>query len=242
MSEKIQSTAATASFAAAAASAEKEQCTQAPGEDQPEKIKNASISGSFSGKGNVKDIPPIDRLQKKPTAHAILGAYGARYPTDHQDKARAQKPSWNMLTKLKTEIGNYIGQMAEDINTSVEMVKMVGCDHIEEFNVAVNATNNDFQNFIKDFNSVAKKHEGREGIIKNPNDLALSMQIFEDYNQFRAKFEGTMHHALINFTDYSLEARDRMVAAEQAKVAQAEGGVPAEEVDVISTETKKDAQ
>lgn len=185
----------------------------------------------------VEQEPTADKLQKKKSAHAILGAYGAQYPKNHQDKARIAKPTWEGITRLSDEIRNYIAQMASDINESVEMVKIAGCQNPVEFNAMVLKTNDDIMQFTNDFLKVAQMHAGRTGFIKSPDDLALSIQVHENYNQFRVKFEGVMHHSLISFTELALQARDRW----QAKEKEEEAALAAEAAAPTQPAENKDA-
>lgn len=119
------------------------------------------------------------------------------------------KQSWEQLNDISMAIGQGIAQMASDIHTTVEMVKQLGCDHIREFNAVVEKTNHDFQKFISDYEKIRARHMGKSGFIESSHDLALSLSVFEDYQQFRAFFDGAMHHTLISFTEYALEAKDR---------------------------------
>lgn len=155
----------------------------------------------------------------KPTAVAVGNAFHAR-PSPLVMKGNpvhSQKQTWEALAEIGDEIGRFIAQMASDINESVELVKRVGCDHLQEFNAAVNKTNQDFEKFISDFEKIKAKHSTKTGYIESGDDIALSFSIFEDYQQFQAYFNGVMHHTLISFTEYALEAQDRLKAQQAAE-------------------------
>ena len=167
--------------------------------------KTKKVQGAV-GEENVVQFFP------KKTAVAVGNAFHARpKPIMVNPKAAANsKQTWEALAGIGDGIAQYIGQMASDIHESVELVKSVGCDHISEFNAVVLKTNNDFTKFMGDFESIKAKHAGKTGYIDGPDDLALALSIFEDYNQFQAYFNGVMHHTLISFTEYALEAQDRI--------------------------------
>lgn len=150
----------------------------------------------------------------------------------------SRSESWDKLAQLSSEIGNYIAQTAMDIGESVNLVRAYGCEHPKEFHVAVQKTNEDFQRFIDDFEKIKNRHIHKTGFINTPDDLALALSIFEDYNQFRAYFEGTMQHSLISFTEYALEAKNLAVQRDEDKKAAAEV-TPTTEETVISTEETK---
>lgn len=122
-----------------------------------------------------------------------------------------ETPNWSSVEALSAEISAWILRTAEDINESVNLVKTFGCTHVNEFNVIVEKTNDDLKSFMDDFEKVKSKHKDFSGDINSPDELTLCIQVFEDYVQFRAKFEGVMYHTLISFTEYSLEAKELAV-------------------------------
>lgn len=160
---------------------------------------------TLTSEENVKMLFP------KPVA-AIVGDLYHNAPQTiiaEGDPNHTAKQSWEQLNDISLAIGQGIAQMASDIHTTVEMVKQLGCDHIREFNAVVEKTNQDFQKFIGDYEKIRARHIGKSGFIETGPDLALSLSVFEDYQQFRAFFDGAMHHTLISFTEYALEAKDR---------------------------------
>lgn len=164
----------------------------------------------------------VSQLFPKQTTVAVASVFNDRpKPIMVNPRAAAGgKQTWEALAEIGDSIGNYIAQMASDINESVELVKTAGCEHLSEFNAVVIKTNSDFTTFIDDFDKIKAKHAGKTGYIDGPDDLALALSIFEDYNQFQAYFNGVMHHTLISFTEYALEAQDRL--RNQAAQAQEE--------------------
>jgi adenylosuccinate synthase len=56
-------------------------------------------------------------------------------------KAKNNNNSWQNLNDLSSEIGQWIASLSEEINSSVEMVKLFGCDHPAEFNAVVTNSN-----------------------------------------------------------------------------------------------------
>lgn len=126
-----------------------------------------------------------------------------------------EKPTWEALGGVRDAIGGAMASIAEEINATVEMVKNVGCDHMAEFSAAVTKTNEDFNMFIGKFDAVRNRHEYKRGVIATPDDLALSLTIFEDYQSLRAHFDGVMHHTAITFTEFALEAKDRLLKQQQ---------------------------
>lgn len=173
-------------------------------------------------------------LPQKPASIAIKQAFGGNVQPIIETGTLSQlsRQTWEGLQEVSDAIGMSIAQMAEDIHSTVEMVKNAGCEHPAEFNAIVSKTNEDFQKFVADFQSITIRHYGRTGYIESPDDLALSLSIFEDYQQFRAFFDGVMHHSLISFTEYALEAKDRLL--DKMKQEEAEAAKAATEAVALS--------
>ena len=64
--------------------------------------------------------------------------------------------------------------------------------------------------FTTDFLKIADSHKGRTGTVKDENELADCLEIYEKYMQFKALFNGVFHHTAILFTEFSLQAKDAM--------------------------------
>jgi len=148
--------------------------------------------------------------------------------------------SWDKLNALSNEIAIGIMTMAEQVNESVNLVRTHGCDHPEEFNTVVLKSNQDFEKFLKDFESVKARHSHRTGSVETIDDRALMLSVYESYIQFRAFFEGVMHHTLISFTEYALEAKARL--QDKLKAEEAEEAAKANQEQPISTEGSEDVK
>lgn len=174
-------------------------------------------------------------LKEKPTALAAHAIAGTSPRTIKYDTKAMQKTnnSWDRLMELSNEIGQQVANLASDVDISVKLVQQFGCKHVAEFNVAVNKTNTDFLKFIDDFNKIKQRHLHKTGSFVDENDTALGLSIYEEYMQFRAYFDGVMHHSLISFTEYALEAKDiykeKMAQQEAAEKNEAEAGASSEQ-------------
>ena len=153
-------------------------------------------------------------LYPNPLAETVSQVYGAAIPVIPIEKEVTKKvkadQTWENLQGVSDSISKLVMSMAEQINASVEMVKQVGCEHYKEFYTVVETTNRDLLKFVDDLNKIKARHAGRHGPVVSAEDNALCLSIFEDYMSFQAYFEGVFHHTLVSFTEYALEAQDRM--------------------------------
>ena len=163
----------------------------------------------------AKKTPSHQIIRPTKAATAVAASIGGAAAVPRAIVAPVQKAPrkhWQMIDEISADIAQKIALMANSINDSVVMVRSMGCDHPNEFNILVAKTNDDLMQFAEDYKKVKEQHAGKSGPIDSPDDNALSIMVFENYMQFLAKFDGTMHHTLISFTEYALEAKDRAKA------------------------------
>ena len=142
---------------------------------------------------------------------------GAVRTITHPVKGSLQMPeddvkrqTWDALEAISMVIRGEIQEMAENLHESVELVRVAGGVNVNEFDVAVKKTNKDLQDFTTDFLKIAESHSGRTGTVKDENELADCLEIYEKYMQFKALFNGVFHHTAILFKEFSLQAKDAM--------------------------------
>lgn len=166
------------------------------------------------GQSKVHAAPSFIKINPTTIASSLSFAFnGGRnmIPPIHV-RTEGTDQRWAAVDDLSNAIADSFAASVNGIGQTVEMVRALGCDHPNEFNTLVNKTNEDMNRFANDFQNVRAKHAGKKGIVDGPDDLALQLQVFEDYMQFRALFDGVMHHTMIAFTEYALEAKDRGMA------------------------------
>lgn len=121
--------------------------------------------------------------------------------------------TWDALEGISAAIRQEIAEMTENLGQAVELVRVAGGVNAKEFEVAVRKTNKDLMDFTTDFLKIADFHKGLTGPMKNDDDLAKCLEIYEKYMQFKALFNGVFHHTAILFTEFSLQAKDAMQEA-----------------------------
>lgn len=181
-------------------------------------------------------LPKSTQLNPSTMTIALATAFNSsanRVLPQDQVAKRAHMDHWDAIHSFSDAIATSIATMAESLNETVEMVKRLGCEHIGEFNIAVNKTNADMLKFADDFSKVRARHQHFSGLIETQDDLILSLSIIEDYKQFQAYFDGVMHHTLITFTEFALEAQDRARAQLEKETAEAKVRETRETADLI---------
>lgn len=155
----------------------------------------------------------------KPSVGASLVA--AAFPNVHTRSVvtsgsveKVSQQTWEELTGISEAIAHQIATIANEIHETVQFVKTYGCQHVKEFNIAVEAANRDLEMFTNDFIKIRNQHNTRHGVVSGNDELALCINLFENYQQFSGYLNGTMQHTLITFTEFALEAKDRISTSE----------------------------
>jgi len=154
------------------------------------------------------------------SAYAVASVFGDRLPALRYDKNQEEKNtefSWYQLEDLSNEVANMIATTAQQFHDTIELVKKTGqSSMLKRFSTNVEVVSKDLENYTNDFIAIRDGHKDRNGFITEANDRVVFLGIFEKYQQLAALFQGTMHHKMVEFTEYALEAKDLMVAAENA--------------------------
>lgn len=195
-----------------------------------QKAKNKSIdkAGSLAGReANVRVVMP------NLAAKAVQSALGVQpMPAlvyNPEKEASESQMNWHQIEDLSHSIASMISETAQQFQTTIQMVQNIG--HVEDmarFTANVKVTMEDLEKFTEEYIKVKAKHEGKTGFITEAADRMAYLSVFEDYNALSAYFQGTMHHKLIEFTEYALNAKDKLLEAESKATE-----TPAEEVQPI---------
>lgn len=121
--------------------------------------------------------------------------------------------SWFSLEQFSNDIREMIFGMATSLKESVVLIENLGgVTNLSEFSRSVASANADMERFTNEFLAIRAQHEGLNGIITDAEAHTKYNMIMENYISFQALFSGAMHHTMINFTEYSLMAKDAAIA------------------------------
>lgn len=172
-----------------------------------------------------KVLNQVQVLEKNPVAQATARAMGkasAPIVTTNRELVRA---NWKDIEDLRVEIANYFMQMLLDFKEASELVQRVNIPNLSEFRTLVTKTTQHFDQFSKDLQVLRSQHEKRSGPVKNGDELSVFLRIFENYEQFRTKFQAVIQHSMIHITEHALRAR-AILEAQEASEASAKSQQP----------------
>lgn len=157
-------------------------------------------------------------LRTNPVSKAVKAAAGLKANDMIVPANSLSIHLWKDVDELRDAIANMVMTITQDMLQVRELVNSHGCDDLKEFNTVFETAQRDLLIFSNDFKRVRMMHHGKSGPIIDADEQALSLQIIENYEQFRTKFLGVTQHTLIYLTEYSLQARDRAREAEKNQV------------------------
>lgn len=185
-------------------------------------LKNKGIEKAAAlqqrGGSNIRVVMP------KTIARAISGEIGGRpMPAlryDQEQETKNESMNWYSLEDFSNTVGAMIGETAQQFQDTIQLVKDIGfVSDMARFQANVKVAMEDLTRFTDEFVSIKERHDGKNGIITEAADRMAYLAIFEDYRALAAYFQGTMHHKLIEFTEYALDAKDKYAEAMAAQEA-----------------------
>ncbi len=169
------------------------------------KLKKNTLFGGNPVEAPVRVVMPSE------VSKAVAQATGSRAPMPFA--VPQAKENWSNLTSFADELAALVFKNAESIMQTVQMVtECGGVDNPQEFARAVSTAEADLLRFSDELNKIRARHENKVGEVKSADDLTHYLSVFEDYVSFNAFFQGTIQHTMILFTEYALQAKDRLIA------------------------------
>ncbi len=121
--------------------------------------------------------------------------------------------SWYSLEQFSNSVREMIFGMATSLRDSIVLIENLGgITDLGEFSRSCASANADMERFTNEYLAIRALHEGMNGIITDAEEHTRYNAIMENYISFQALFSGAMHHTMINFTEYSLIAKDAAIA------------------------------
>jgi len=128
----------------------------------------------------------------------------------HQINKRAQgsKQTWEELDNIYNGVMEGLLIMAAKVNEVVAAVKDHPNTNKSLLSVTVRGMADDIERYMSDLVTIHQKHESKQGVITNEDDLALCLSLFNDYYTVNQYIHSTMLDPMITITEIASEAQD----------------------------------
>lgn len=142
------------------------------------------------------------------------------------------KQRWEDLEVIYQANADSLFDIALQIRNCTDLIRRVPCSNQKEVTDTINGVVRDLDVFTNQLVDLHKLHEGKTGIINDPDELALCISIFNQYSGFNDRFRAVIFPVVITITEAYSEAE------ELAKQIDASDVNVITDVEIIS-ETKK---
>lgn len=117
-----------------------------------------------------------------------------------------QDQQWEEMDQFYQSIGQGLITVGQEVNSSVQLLRNLGITENAEVAVTVNGLNRDLQQFTEDLLAIRKRHDGLVGKVKDGDELALCLSIFNDYVILNDRFRAVVFPAMLTMTEHVTEA------------------------------------
>lgn len=169
------------------------------------KKQNSGISGAF-GKGAT---PAPNVIMPKRAHMAIEHAFGkiTTMPVMGLDTPACH---WSEIHGFINDVMAFIYENSVEVGRAVTAIEAAGGPHrVAEYNRTISTVMKDLEKFTEECIQIRDAAAQHTGVIATPEDNVEYIRFFEKIKAAQAFYQGVMHHAFINITEFSLEAADK---------------------------------
>lgn len=117
------------------------------------------------------------------------------------------KQRWEEIEEIYQASAHGIVNVGIQINNCINLIRQVPCSNQNEVIESVNGVTRDLESFTNQLVDLHKLHEGKTGIINDPDDLALCIQIYNQYVAFNDRFKVVIFPIVITITEAYSESQ-----------------------------------
>lgn len=117
------------------------------------------------------------------------------------------RQKWDDLDALYDEIAQSIMTISVEIEKSLQYMRNIDYKS-NELNITINTFNEDMINLSKSAAAIRQKHAGKVGFVTSPDDLSLSMELFNDYTIIFDHFKTMVMQPSLIVTEHYAKATE----------------------------------
>ena len=125
---------------------------------------------------------------------------------------------WDELEDIYKVLVDGTVKISVTLSTSLNVIKGNGYDYCEELITTVSSLTGDIKRFVTDLENIHSQHSDKSGLIENSEELALCIDIFNEYVALNDKFKAITVMPMLTVTDYTHKVMSELKAAEDAAI------------------------
>ena len=110
--------------------------------------------------------------------------------------------NWESLVSIYTAVAQSIVAIGTEVNNAIRTINALGVVDNAELTISVNGLRKDIEQYATDLITIRSRHENRSGRIKDGNELALLISIFEDYTGMQERIQANAFPVLLTVTEH----------------------------------------
>ncbi len=147
----------------------------------------------------------IKVIKKKETVKNINKALGNTDTSKDTIVTKTElKQSWEDLDVLYNEISVAMRDVSVQVANILNKCKTEGIQISNEVSIASKALYTDLNNITDDLIKIKSLHAGKHGLVKNENDLADILEIFNKYYLLFDRFKALTFQELLVITEFTM--------------------------------------
>lgn len=116
------------------------------------------------------------------------------------------KQSWGEVDGIFQTIAEGLVHVGREVNSSIQLMRSLGVENNAEVSVTVRGLTRDIETFANELAQIKSRHEGFKGQVKDGEELALCLSVFQDYMVLNDRFRAIVFPAMLTVTEHLTDA------------------------------------
>jgi len=160
--------------------------------------------------GSCTEAPLLDRLMAR--GHANLVLQGIDVPEPDGQSLQ----DWGRLDGLYNEIAQGIINVGTEVNQSVAAIRVARLTNTTELSLAIQTLSDDLLRFSDTLVAIKDRHKQYSGKVHDASLLTIYLGCGQEYTLLYEQFRALVFPAMETITDFTLRARNKLLADEEA--------------------------
>lgn len=117
--------------------------------------------------------------------------------------------NWEEIEAMYQEIGSSFITIGQQINEAIRTINQIGLNNVTELVSTVNTASKDIQSFASKLAATHERHAGKTGRVDNGDELALCLDIANEYFMINDKFRVLIFPAILTITEHMADAMQK---------------------------------
>lgn len=110
--------------------------------------------------------------------------------------------SWDDLNNLYEAIGSQILAIGVQVNNAIKVIMSTGISNNTELKICIDGLRRDIEMYTKDLITIKSRHNDKSGNVKDGNELAFMLSIFEEYTGMQERIQANAFPVMLTITEH----------------------------------------